>query len=718
MGRSTGQALGFACFFALVVTALYPGSSRAEADYDVVVDVTGMDGRDACRAMQGALNKGLTDNRSGGWHVLLKGRLGSAESPANFSMFHNTGKEGASGKAWPYSVCHAFWPIRNANEGEGVVEGYPDPFYPRVLKSSKAIAFPDSQKVKFRDPICESFVFGRIRAEIVSGQGEGQMRLITGCDSSTVAAIESEWEAPPDSSSTIRLIDWHNPRLEELDLRVHYDLDVFYENSAAQAAGEYGVFADVGLHCYFTGAPRGGDVHRGCLTRAADGIQRSGRIRIREIGQRDDGEDCRPTWPGRARLMNRDYSIIWQALGPAVTRGSDDTELLIFGDGDRDNVGVLLFNTWTKDFRRWRIRGIGTGLWIAGSLNNTLYDPYIAGNQFGVVVGSNEAWGTGWPRWESCFSGNCDPAENHWTGMTFRGGVVEGNSCGNFVMFGGYSGEVDRTFVEPGYKDSPLYAGHSILVGAGVCDGNTASSPRQKVDRAGRVCGDDQDCGGVCVVNDQAKRTYSFNWDAVVAGNRGDSRWYSFMLGKGTQANYLRWWGPPRPHIRVAGAGLGGESGHGKPDLKFYAAKNAQQPIDVGEVRSVRSGSVLPAYGHYVGMPRHDLQLTIPNPASGVYELGELMDRSTCTEAGVALSGGTPVTGRWSIRHGSASRSSGLELIEGGSPLPGRGRVVDVGAPGIDNPYVDAGSRVWLELSVLAGKSQELRVSLRCWDDQ
>ena len=93
--------------------------------------------------------------------------------------------------------------------------------------------------------------------------------------------------------------------------------------------------------------------------------------------------------------MNRDYSIIWQALGPAVTRGSDDTELLIFGDGDRDNVGVLLFNTWTKDFRRWRIRGIGTGLWIAGSLNNTLYDPYIAGNEFGVVVGSNEAWGTG-----------------------------------------------------------------------------------------------------------------------------------------------------------------------------------------------------------------------------------------------------------------------------------------------------------------------------------
>jgi hypothetical protein len=285
-------------------------------------------------------------------------------------------------------------------------------------------------------------------------------------------------------------------------------------------------------------------------------------------------------------------------------------------------------------------------------------------------------------------------------------------------MFGGYSGEVDRTFIETGYKDSPLYAGHSIIVGAGVCDANRAPSPRQKVDRSERVCGDDQDCGGVCVVNDQAKRSYAFNWDAVVANNRGDPRWYSFMLGKGTQASYLRWWSAPRPHIRVGGGGLGGEYGHGKPDLYFYASENAEQPIDVGAIRSVAPATVLPAYEHYVGMPQRDLQLTVPNPTSGVHELGGLMDRSTCTQVRISLSGGAPLLGRWFIRHGAAAGGAGLELIEGGSPLPGRHRLVEVGAQGFDNPYVDAHSRVWLELSVLAGKVKELSVSLRCWKDQ
>ncbi len=55
----------------------------------------------------------------------------------------------------------------------------------------------------------------------------------------------------------------------------------------------------------------------------------------------------------------------------------------------------------------------------------------------------------------------------------------------------------------------------------------------------GMVCGDDRDCGGTCEVNTEAKRAYTFQWDASLVYNRGDPRWFAFMLGKGTGRRYL-----------------------------------------------------------------------------------------------------------------------------------------------------------------------------------
>jgi hypothetical protein len=717
MSLSTSQALLFACLTILAAPAFVPTLSQADDQYDTIVDVTGMKGPNACKAMQAAINDGLTGYESAQRKVLIRGQLGSAKAPADFSMFHNPGAEGASGRAWPYSVCHAFWPIVNTRDGEGVVNGYPDPFFPGVLRTSQAITVNRRDQLGLEDPICENFVFNRIRAKIVAGTGQGQMRRIVECNSEKLATVEGEWETPPDSTSQVRFIDWRNPRLHEVNLLVHYDLEVFYENSNAQGAGEYGVFADVGLHCYFMGAARPGKLHRGCLTELKDGIHRSGRIRIREIGRRDDGLECRPTWPSQARLLNRDYSIVWQAFGPGVLRGTDDTELLISGDGDLDNIGVLLFQTWAKDFRRWRINGIGTALWIAGSLTNTLFDSYFFNNEFGVVVGSNEEWGTGWPRWKSCFTGNCDPESYEWTGMNLHGGVVEGNRCGNFVMFGGFGGDVTRTFMETGAKDSPTYAGHSVIVGAGVCDSNPQPSPRQKANRSGRICGDDKDCGGSCTVNDGTRRGYGFRWDAVLAGNRGDSRWFAFMLGKGTQSRFLKDHGAARPFIRLLGGSLGGEYGHGHPAPYFYASEGAAQSLDVGAMQFAGSGTLLPAYDHYMGMPPKDLDLVLRNPASGYHFIGRLLSRSTCTQVTMSVDQKGSPYGRWTILHGKGRHSLGLALIDGGRTFPLDGSPVTIKSTDFDHPYVAEQSELWLKIGSASPMPEEIRLTLRCWTD-
>lgn len=716
MGRI--RAWKYLFFSLIILAACLPQSARAiaGADYDVVVDVTGLPGAEACQSMQAALNDALAGRRVGGKRVLIQGSLGTPEDPADFSMFQNKGEQGAGEKPWPYSVCHAFWPIVNAKTGEGVVDGYPDPFSPIVLRTGKARQHQDKGIVVFADDQCHNFVFNRKRAYIVSGTGAGQMRRITGCPSRRIGTLEKEWDTPPDSTSLVQVLDWRNPRAHEVDLHVHYELDVHYKNSPKQQAGEYGVFADVGLHCYFMGALEGGDRQKGCLSLISDGIHRSGTITVREYGQRDDGYECRPTWPARHRLMNRDYSIVWQALGPGVLRGSDDTALYIKGDGDRDNVGVLLFQTWTKDFKRWRIGGIGTGLWIAGSLNNTLYDPYIALNDFGVVVGSNEAWGAGWPRWDQCFTGNCEPNTGHQTGLSFRGGVVEGNQCGNFVMFGGYSGEVDRTFLETGMKGTKTYAGHSVLVGAGVCDFSRGPSRRQGKDRSRRVCGDDDDCGGVCVVNSQARRKFEFAWDAVMASNRADPRWYSFMLGKGTQASHVY---PvlQGSNIRVTGKGFGGEYGHGSPALDFYPSEGAALGVNASAALGKSSDTVLPAYDYYVDMPYRDLAVTIPRPKTGVYGLGTLMAASTCTRAVAESRGKSRALGRWSLWYGKNQGKAGTEMAVGGKPLP-RGTISsELKAGDFDNAYLPRDSKVWLVISDLMGDSAEMTVTLRCWDD-
>jgi hypothetical protein len=716
MGRTRARGYLFFSLIILVVGLPQPSQALPSDEYDVVVDVTGLPGDKACQSMQAVLNDALTGRRAGDKRILIKGSLGTPENPANFSMFQNKGASGTRKKAWPYSVCHAFWPIVNAKTGEGVVDGYPDPFFPTVLRRGKARAHPDKKLVVFAEELCHNFVFNRKRAFIQSGTGAGQMRRITGCQSRQIGTLEREWDTPPDSTSVIQVLDWRNPRADEVDLHVHYELDVHYENSAAQEAGEYGVFADVGLHCYFMGALEGGDPQKSCLSLISDGIHRSGSITIREYGQRDDGEECRPTWPARRRLMNRDYSIIWQALGPGVLRGSDDTELHILGEGDRDNVGVLLFQTWTKDFKRWRIGGIGTGLWIAGSLNNALYDPYIALNDFGVVVGSNERWGSGWPRWDQCFTGNCEPNKSHRTGLSFRGGVVEGNPCGNFVMFGGYSGEVDRTFVETGPRGAKGYAGHSVLVGAGVCDYNRGPSRRQGTNRSRKVCGDDEDCGGVCVVDSSASRNFEFVWDAVMASNRADPRWFAFMLGKGTQAKYNY---PPLQgsNIRVTGKGFGGEFGHGMPDLDFYPSAGAALGVDASAALAKSGSTVLPAYDYYVGMPHRDLHATIRKPKAGVYGLGTLMAAATCTRAVVVMPGKTRALGRWTLRYGRSRSKEGTELFVGGRALPrGEGRR-EVTAGEFDNPYLSRDSEVWLVVSDLVGTPSELSVTLRCWED-
>ncbi|MAI81126.1 MAG: hypothetical protein CL917_19450 [Deltaproteobacteria bacterium] len=697
-----------------------PSSALGSLSFDTVVDVTGMPGHKACRAMQAALNESLAggSTKSPKRRVLIKGSLGTAEDPVDFSMFHNAGAKGAGGKAWPYSVCHAFWPITNSKKGEGVIDGYPDPLFAHVLNKSKIQKSTEPDLIEFKDPICKNFSLNEKQALIASGAGAGQMRQITKCESEYQARLDGDWATPPDSTSVVHIATWRKRQNAAMNLHVVYDLDVYYRNDENQKKGEFGVFTDVGLHCYFHGSSRAGKENLICPSQIGSGLHRSGEVRIVEYGQRDNGQECAPTWPVQDQLLNRDYAVVWQALGPGLVKGSDTTSLYIFGDGDRDNVGVLLFQTWTKDFQRWRIRGIGTGLWVAGSLNNTLYDGYIAQNKFGVVIGSNEDWGTGWPRWNQCFTKNCEPDKKASTAISFRGGVVEGNTCGNFVMYGGYHGEVDRTFIEPGYKGSSKYKGHSVLVGAGVCDSSTQLSPRQKADRAGFTCGDDQDCGGVCEVNANAKRDYSFAWDAALVSNRADPRWHAFMLGKGTQAKYLKTSSPAARHIRVTGNGFGGETNHGEKDFYFFPSKGAAVGMDTSGANGKQASRLLPAYDAYVSMPFRDLSANISEPRTQKYSLGTLLRRSTCTEVLMSTHGSNrQPEGRWNLFYGKNQFKGGARINKRAEKIPGSQTVLKLKVSDLEQPYISAQSQVWIDIESLPTGVKNMEITMRCWEN-
>lgn len=704
----------------LLHAAAGPAAADSGSLYDEVVDVTGMRGRDACLAMQQALNDALAGEVTSK-RVLIKGRLGSRRQPADFTMFHNAGERGEGSRPWPYSVCHAFWPIRNTRVGEGTAEGFPDPLFPRTLQQGRATRKSTRLTVDFDRQICRDFSFDRKQVEITEGRGRGQMRWIEKCESASRARVSPPWDVAPDASSRVRIIDWAHHNFGRIDLHVTYELEIHYRNSDAQQAWQHGVFADVGLHCYFIGDHRGGMNRGACPSRIADGIHRSGRITVHEYGRRDDGPDCAPTWLDREHLTNRPYSVIWQAYGPGVHRGSDDVHLDVVGDGDRDNIGVVAVQTWTRDFRGWRIKQIGTALWIGGSLNDTLYDPYFTGNEFGVVVGANAPWGAGFPRHVDCVTGNCDPFRKDSVSMNFRGGVVEGNLCGNFVMFGGYSGTVDRTFIETGAAGSPYFLGHSVLVGAGVCDGTRDPTPRQGVDRAGMTCGDDRDCGGECLVDAAARRTYGFHWNAALVGNRGSKDWYAFMLGKGTRERFLNRIWARSSRIRVTGRGFGGEDGSegdaSATGLYFFASEGASARIDADDALGTARNHHLPPYDHYVSMPNRDLEVVVRDVEPGRYTMGRLVRRATCTEgSGILLGEGSPSL-RWSIAYATGPNQPPLELIEGGRRATRSGRANAFRSREIDNPFLPAGALVWADVSDVRGGSAELVLTLRCWED-
>lgn len=699
------------------------GAMALGVEYDRVVDVTGLPGPVACAAMQDALNDAL-GGAVASRRILIRGSLGTREAPVDFSMFHDAGRRGTSERDWPYAVCHAFWPSIDTTPGSGVVGGYPDPLLGRLISEGRATGRSTPSSIDFEAERCHSFSIDRKLAIVASGRGEGQIRWVAGCETRKRARVEPDWDEAPDATSTIRIVALPQMDFGVMDLEVEYDLEVHYLNSPAQKEGQYGVFADMGLGCYFSGEPGPSADSGGCSPLIVDGLHRRGRIRVHEYGRRDDDLACVPTWLDDDRLTNRPFSIIWQAFGPGVLRGSDDVRLEVIGEGDRDNIGVVAFHTWSKDFRGWRINRIGTALWIGGSLNDTLYDPYLVGNEFGVVVGANEPWGAGFPRWKECYSGFCNPFATDMVAMNFRGGVVEGNTCGNFVMFGGYSGDVDRTFIETGARGSPTYAGHSVIVGAGICDGRTGRSERQDRDRAGQVCGDDRDCPGECVISSGEKRTFAFQWNASMVYNRESPEWFAFVLGKGTRAEYLD---PSRSqvqNIRVLGGGFGGERGHpelGTPNgegLYFFASDGASALMDADDAIGGQHTDHLPPYDHYVSMASKDFERVIEHPAPGRYALGRFMRRATCTGGSVSVIGPVDSSAAWTIRAQPAGSGPAFELIEGGRIA--RGTHVDdwIRAADLSHPFVPARALASLEISSVTGSPEALVVSLRCFEDK
>ena len=696
--------------------------------YDAIVDVTGKTGSVACAEMQAALNPAL-----GGRHVsrkvLIRGQLGTARRPVDFTMFRNEGASGAGGRPWPYGVCHAFWPVPNGVAGEGIVNGYPDPLRGRVVREGDASALSTPSTVVFKKRLCQNFSIDRKLAIVQSGRGQGQVRRLDGCDSETVARVVPDWETTPDASSRVAIVAHRIQGFGQMDLHVDYDLEVHYRNDEKQGQGEYGVFADMGMACYFVGdySPNGSGAN--CPMVILDGVHRSGHISIFEYGRRDDGEDCAPTWIDSENLTNRSHSIIWQAYGQGVQRGSDSVRLDLVGQGDRDNVGVVAAQTWSKDFHGWRIKRIGTGVLLSGSLNNTLHDPYVAGNEFGVVVGANEPWGSGFPRWKNCFTGFCEPFSKPAVGFNFRGGVVEGNACGNFVMFGGYAGEVDRTFIETASRGASNYAGHSVLVGAGVCDAKAGRSQRQGLERSGRVCADDLDCAGTCLVDPKSKRTYAFQWDASLVSNRGSSDWFAFVLGKGTRAEYLKQPDAAVQNIRVMGSGFGGESG--VSDLKsragrglyFFPTQGASVRMDADDAIGTRASDHLPPYDYYVSMESRDLERFIERPSPGRYALGRFPRRATCTGGEVSIHGDGNPGVAWTIKvqpESPAGRRARppFELIKGGRVAVTSGVSNRFQSADFSRPFVPHGAEAWLEISSVRGAPRDFSLEVRCWEDK
>ncbi|MCH2187788.1 hypothetical protein MK280_18185 [Myxococcota bacterium] len=146
---------------------LVPNPADAAA-YDAVVDVTGLTGRAACEAMQAAINPAL-EGRGLSRRVLIQGQLGTPSRPVDYRMFHNEGKAGTSGRAWPYGVCHAFWPIPDSDSGSAIVNGYPDPLRGRVVTEGVVTAQSTASTLTFRDRLCRQFSIDRKLAVVKSG---------------------------------------------------------------------------------------------------------------------------------------------------------------------------------------------------------------------------------------------------------------------------------------------------------------------------------------------------------------------------------------------------------------------------------------------------------------------------------------------------------------------------------------------------------------------
>ncbi len=82
------------------------------------------------------------------------------------------------------------------------------------------------------------------------------------------------------------------------------------------------------------------------------------------------------------------------------------------------------------------------------------------------------------------------------------------------------------------------------------------------------------------------------------------------------------------------------------------------------------------------------------------------------------LVGGALPSVHWTVKYGKSLADRGVELIAGGSNLAGSNSTMTFGVADISEPYVPAGSAVWLEVSSLRGPPDELSFSMRCWEDK
>ena len=181
------QRIAWAASFFLTFVLVLPDRVHADS-YDAVVDVTGRPGPAACEAMQAAINPAL-EGRGISRRVLIRGQLGTPSRPVDFTIFHNEGKSGASGRPWPYGVCHAFWPIPDLDSGSAIVNGYPDPLQGRVVTEGAVGVGSTASTVTFRERLCRQFSIDRKLAVVKSGKGAGQIRRVAGCQSETTVSI-------------------------------------------------------------------------------------------------------------------------------------------------------------------------------------------------------------------------------------------------------------------------------------------------------------------------------------------------------------------------------------------------------------------------------------------------------------------------------------------------------------------------------------------------